>query len=114
MSCVPITTVDKERTSAVLEALASSSAQTVEPAYYDITLKKQAARDNDSSEMLDIIFQNRVFDLGDTVWCDVLRDGVFESMLMNEDRALASKLESVTNVLNGKIEASIEAFQSKN
>ncbi len=114
MSCVPITTVDKERTSAVLEALASSSAQTVEPAYYDITLKKQAARDNDSSEMLDIIFQNRVFDLGDTVWCDVLRDGVFESMFMNEDRALASKLESVTNVLNGKIEASIEAFQSKN
>ena len=114
MTCVPITTVDKERTSAVLEALASSSAQTVEPAYYDITLKKQAARDDDSSEMLDIIFANRVFDLGDTVWCDVLRDGVFETMFMNEDRALASKIESVTPVLEGKIADSIEAFQTKN
>ena len=114
MSCVPITTADKLRTSAVLEALASSSAQTVEPAYYDITLKKQAARDNDSSKMLDIIFASRVFDLGDTVWCDVLRDGVFETMFMTADRALASKLTSVTSLVESKIEDSIEAFQTKN
>ncbi|MBQ7337562.1 MAG: hypothetical protein IJW40_03800 [Clostridia bacterium] len=110
MTGVPVTVADKERTSAVLEALASLSATTVEPAYYDIVLKSQAARDNDSSEMLDIIFANRVFDLGDTIWCDTLRDGVFETMFMQDDRNLSSKLESVTPVLESKIEESVAAF----
>ena len=110
MSGIPNTITDKARTSAVIEALASISATTVEPAYYDIVLKSQAARDNDSSEMLDIIFANRVFDLGDTIWCDTLRDGVFETMFMQGDRNLASKLDSVTPVLEGKIQDSVEAF----
>ena len=103
--------MDKARTSAVLEALASSSATTVETAYYDIVLKKQAARDEDSSAMLDIIFANRVFDLGDTIWCDLLRDGVFETMFMNGDRNLASKLESITPPLSSKIEQSVQNYQ---
>lgn len=114
LSCVPVTTTDKARTSAVLEALASSSATTVETAYYDIVLKKQAARDEDSSAMLDIIFANRVFDMGDTIWCDLLRDGVFEGMFMNGDRNLASKLESVTTSLGAKIEESVNNFLEKN
>jgi hypothetical protein len=110
MSGIPNTVTDKARTSAVIEALASISATTVEPAYYDIVLKSQAARDNDSSEMLDIIFANRVFDLGDTIWCDTLRDGVFETMFMQDDRNLSSKLDSVTPVLESKIQDSVEAF----
>ncbi len=110
MSGIPVTVTDKDRTSAVIEALASTSATTVEPAYYDIVLKSRAARDNDSSEMLDIIFDNRVFDLGDTIWCDTLRDGVFETMFMSNDRNLASKLESVIPVLESKIAESVEAF----
>ena len=110
MSGVPVTVTDKARTSAVIEALASISATTLEPAYYDIVLKSQAARDNDSSEMLDIIFANRVFDLGDTIWCDTLRDGVFETMFLNDDRNLSSRLESVTPVIEDKISASVEAF----
>ncbi len=114
LSCVPVTTVDKARTSAVLEALASCSATTVETAYYDIVLKKQAARDEDSSAMLDIIFANRVFDLGDTIWCDTLRDGVFETMFMNGNRNLASSLETVSSALTSKIEESVQNFQKTN
>jgi hypothetical protein len=60
--------------------------------------------------MLDIIFANRVFDLGDTIWCDTLRDGVFETMFMQDDRNLSSKLDSVTPVLESKIQDSVEAF----
>ena len=110
LTCAPITVSDKARTSAVIEALASNSAQTVKPAYYDISLKKQAARDDDSSAMLDIIFNTRVFDLGDTIWCDTLRDGVFETMFMNDDRNLVSKLTSVTGALESKIEESVTSF----
>jgi len=61
---VPITVMNVERTSAIMEAMAYESTDTVQVAYYDITLKGKSARDIESSDMLDIIIGNRVFDLG--------------------------------------------------
>ena len=55
---------DLERTGIITEALCAESLYTLTPAYYDITLKTKAARDEESSAMLDIIFANRVFEMG--------------------------------------------------
>ena len=52
------------RSSVVLEALASESAKTVVPVYYDLALKNKFARDEESAEMLDLILSTRSFDLG--------------------------------------------------
>ena len=62
--CVPAVVEDVEMTGSVLEAMACESMYTVTPAYYDITLEGKQLRDDESSEMLDIILGNRVFDLG--------------------------------------------------
>ena len=56
-------TADAERCGAVIEALSAEGYYTLTPAYYDIVLKTKNARDDASSEMLDIIFDNRVFDI---------------------------------------------------
>ena len=61
---VPITARNLERTGAILEALAYESTGTVIPAYYEISLKGKFTRDEESSDMLDLIFANRVFDIG--------------------------------------------------
>ena len=63
--CIPQTAENPERTGHILEALCAESKYTTMPAYYDITLKTKMARDVDSSDMLDIIFTNRVWDLGE-------------------------------------------------
>ena len=57
------TTANAERCGAVIEALSAESYYTLTPAYYDIVLKTKNARDDASSEMLDIIFDNRIFDI---------------------------------------------------
>lgn len=62
--CVPKVVSDVEMSGIILEALAYESVSTVTPAYYDITLEGKMIRDDESSEMLDIILGNRVFDLG--------------------------------------------------
>jgi len=62
--CVPITAVNPERTGAILEVWAAESVDTLTKAYYDITLKSKHARDDESSEMLDLIFSTRVIDQG--------------------------------------------------
>jgi hypothetical protein len=61
---VPVTVKDREKTSAVLEALSAESRYTLIPAYYDITITNKMMRDEESAEMLDIILSSRVFDLG--------------------------------------------------
>ena len=61
---VPITNSDTSRTGAVLELLAAKSAEVVTPAFYDKTLTGKSIRDSESGEMLDIIFENKVYDIG--------------------------------------------------
>ena len=61
---VPQSAENPERTSIILEAMAAESRYTLQPAYYDVVLQRKFARDEDSSEMLDIIFSTRVYDIG--------------------------------------------------
>ncbi|MGM9625147.1 MAG: hypothetical protein ACI3XM_05510, partial [Eubacteriales bacterium] len=61
---VPKTASDPERTGIIIEALSAESLYTLTPAYYEVTLKTKLSRDEESAEMLDIIFENRVFDIG--------------------------------------------------
>ena len=62
---VPKTAMQLEKIGYVLEALSAKSSEVLQPAYYETALKGKALRDMESEEMLDIIFANRVFDLGD-------------------------------------------------
>lgn len=95
----------------ILEALNAESAKMVIPKYYDVTLKTKHARDEESSEMLDLIFDSRIYDLGDTYWCMILRDGIFLNMYSKNDRNLASQLEKVEPKINGEIDKVVNAIE---
>ena len=57
----------------VIEALAMKSQEMVTPEFYEMQLKGRDTRDNESAEMLDIIFASRSFDLGPIYnWGDIM------------------------------------------
>jgi len=60
---VPVTVTDPERTGIVLEYMASVSTDTMLKAYYDTTLQRKVSRDDESAEMLDIIFDSVTTDV---------------------------------------------------
>ena len=66
--CVPTLIGNDEtkgaRTGAILEQLAYYGREMLTPAYYEKTLVGKSVRDEESSEMLDIIFATHVFDVG--------------------------------------------------
>ena len=64
LMCIPSTNPDIERTGIILETLAAYSKYTVIETYYNIVLSQKYARDESSIKMLDIIFGDRVADLG--------------------------------------------------
>jgi len=61
---LPSTTVNADRAGMIIEALSCESMYTLTPAYYDITLNGKAVRDEESSEMIDLILDTMVIDLG--------------------------------------------------
>ena len=58
---VPVTNNNLERMGIIMESLAYESMDTVSKAFYDILLMGKIARDNDSEQMLDIIFNSLSF-----------------------------------------------------
>ena len=62
--CMPLIQNDVERAGTITEALAYYGKKVVTPAYYDVNLIGQSTRDEESEDMLKIIFNNLVFDIG--------------------------------------------------
>lgn len=96
---VPVTNNSLDKTGAVLEYFNYVSHETVIPAYKDNVLYGKIVRDEESRDMLDIIFDSRVVDIGDTTLCSTIRDGVFRGMFMNDDRDIASKIPSLESTV---------------
>lgn len=69
---VPVVAGDPARTSIILEALALKGYKSVIPTYYDVALTAKYARDNESADMLDIIRQGKIYDLG--YYCNAVGD----------------------------------------
>lgn len=56
--CIPKTCSDVSRAGTVIEVMSALGYKYVRPAYYDVVLNGKTVRDDESSEMLDIIFDN--------------------------------------------------------
>ena len=61
---IPTTVSDFERTGNIIEALCAIGSREVVPAFYEVSLKTKFARDAESEEMIDIIKDSIVYDLG--------------------------------------------------
>lgn len=109
---VPKTAGDTERTGILLEALNAESLYTLTPAYYEVTLKSKSARDEESAEMLDIIFASRVYDLGNMYgWGDAF--DLPDSLNLSGADTIASKVESVKTATEKAMQTTLDAIMTE-
>ncbi len=57
---IPVTATDLERTGIIVEAMSYAGYKHILPAYCETALKNRYSTDQESAEMLDMIFQNRI------------------------------------------------------
>ncbi|MBE6612326.1 MAG: hypothetical protein E7632_07530 [Ruminococcaceae bacterium] len=95
MFSVPRSAPDAERTSILLDAMCSTAKVYITPAFYDVYLQRKIARDNDSAEMLDIIFDSRVFDIVYSYDFGSIKQ--FNKVMIATSNTIASKLASYKN-----------------
>ncbi len=106
--CVPILNEGLERIGIVLEELAIMGDKLLTPAYYDKTLQGKYARDAESAEMLDIIFDSLLFDVGAYYNIAGLKDEI--GKIYTSGKTLTTIYESNSLIAQTKIEEINEIF----
>jgi len=109
--CIPVTSDNFERTGIITDALAAESLHTVIPAYYDIQLKTKIARDDESADMLDLVFAGRKYDLA-MIYNWGGASSVFSSAMLGNNSNIVSALEAIENRINSEIERTVGAFEN--
>ena len=110
---VPMSVEDVERTGIILEALTAKSKYTLQPAYYDTSLQRKFSRDEESAEMLDIIFASRVYDLGAiNNWGGYSWDII--ALTMTNNRDIASLYSRKETTAMSDIAKTVEKYQNIN
>ena len=101
---IPKSVDDLNRVSIILEALSAESRYTVQPAYYDVTLQRKYARDEESEAMLDLIFGSRVYDIGSTYEFGGVWAATRDVLSAKQNRNVISMYEKIA----GKAQADID------
>ena len=106
---VPVHAKNPERTSVIIEGLAAESRNTTVPAFKEVNLRTKITRDNESAEMLDLIFESGFGDVGTFLWLDI-RDGLVNVVkgTNNYTSMVESKAPAFEKLLNAANEAAAE------
>lgn len=99
-----------DETCIMLEAYGSEARKKIMPAYYDVLLKGITARDEESLDMLDLIFQNRRYDIGGACNFGDLTKLIY--LTMTKDNNVASYISSKIQVAENDIKNLVEKIQS--
>ncbi|MDD4125614.1 MAG: hypothetical protein PHW77_07835 [Eubacteriales bacterium] len=102
---ISIGCADEEFSAYMIEAISCESKNFITPAYVEINLKGKDMQDEDSLEMLNLIFGNIIYDTG-----DVYRFGSINTLFTNLVAAKKSNLASTFESQKGAIEDAIESL----
>lgn len=108
---IPVTVTDTHRTALLTDALSYESMFTLTPKFYSEFLGEKILRDQESLEMVDILFDSMVFDID--FWFDItgLPSKVSE-MVRNGKYTLASSAASLTKAADKKISGILDAVKN--
>ena len=102
-------TEDPERTGTIMEALCTATYDHVTPKMYEVVTKLKNARDEDSSEMIDIIIRNKIID--PLHFYNITGYGNFGRNLVVEKNAnVSSKLKSYEKVAAKEWDRIVQSF----
>ncbi|MCL2157987.1 MAG: ABC transporter substrate-binding protein [Oscillospiraceae bacterium] len=106
---VPVTNTDLDNMGLFIEAFTYQGHISLRPQFYDVLLQRKVARDNESEEMLNFIFDNICFDIGEAYDFGGIY-GQFNSTACSGNMNIASWLEKSTPKIERDIESFVEAM----
>jgi hypothetical protein len=110
--CLPATCDKIEAVGATMEAMCAESYRTVTPAYYEIALKKKYSRDDETSQMLDLIRSGVTFDFGtvNSINMDNINK-IFRNLMTEKKSDFVSRYEKSENVWQKNLNKLLDAYE---
>ena len=110
--CVPATCGQTPAAGAAIEALCAESYRTVTPAYYEIALKQKYSRDDETSQMLDLIRAGATFDFGtvNSYSLDNINK-IFRNLISEKSKDFASRYERSERAWQRSLDKLLDAYQ---
>ena len=120
-SCaIPVSAEDPEMSSIIMQAMCEASTETTKYAYVQTILKDRHSKDDKTEKMLDMIFANRVYDLGivynwggESVWDKNSLSNFMNTVAFSGTQTFASTLDSISSVVQTDLEETLEQFNKK-
>ena len=100
---------DPEFSAFIVEACAAEAKNTLTPAYYEVNLIGRDVRDDESEEMLDIIFGNIIYDAGEAYNFGQMNT-VLATLVQNRSADITSAFEAVKTQINQEIQQIIDLY----
>ena len=97
-----------ENVGMLMEAMGFYSQKNLLPAYADVAVSVKATRDDDSMEMLQIIFESISFDAGVVVWQNDVGNVYMNKVFMPRSNTIASTTESIATAMETKFQTLVE------
>ena len=107
---IPISVADPEFSAYMTELICCEAKNYVTDAYYEVTLKKRDAKDDETERMLDLIFSNVVYDTGYIYGFDGASN-ILYNLMKSDTTDVMSSIETVQDSIEAAIEETIENFR---
>ena len=101
---------DLTRVGTILDAFAYYSYYESIPAYIDVLLMGKVARNEDSEEMLQLVFDTSAYDLGTGIWSADTKNKYVSTIFEVSKTDIASRTEKITSGINKQLEKFMTAL----
>ena len=109
---IPVTCTIADTVGAVTEALCAESYRRVTPAYYEVTLKAKYSRDEETSQMLDLIRSGLTFNFGTVNSFSMDNMGhIFRNLVTSKSTDFTSTYEKSQATYQAKLDAIVAAYK---
>lgn len=100
---------DVENVSILLEAMSAYSKDNLIPVYRETIVKTRYSDSLDDSEMLQLLFDTTVLDLGTTIWNNDVRAPIMKNLFAPLDTGVASYIKRMIPTVENAIKKSMDA-----
>ena len=87
------------------------SQKLIKPAYYEVTLMTRSVQDQASTEMLDLVFSNRVYDMA-AYFADLKLASLFEEAAAGTADTFSSKYSSASRTFDKRVRTLLKKLQT--
>ncbi|MBQ8510367.1 MAG: hypothetical protein IJ493_10730 [Clostridia bacterium] len=108
---IPKTNDDLSRSGVILDALSYESKKSVLPLYYNQTISQKGLRDEDSIEMLNIINETRMTEIGKIFGITTSMIDKLNSMIIKGEDNAASIIASNENAVKEKLQSLLDSIE---